>query len=91
VSFASEGLELRSLPAHNQRMSDPTNRPLSEWLADLEISEAQIAAGDFVPGENVLVDLRASVARLEAKRKNTQEPDISTAKWSGSGKDGDIK
>jgi len=45
-------------------MSGPTNRPVSEWLADLEISEAQAAAGEFVPGKKVLADLQASIARL---------------------------
>jgi len=59
-------------------MSDPTNRPISEWLADLEISEAQAAAGDFVSGEKVLADLQASIARLEAKQKNTPKPGIAS-------------
>ena len=51
-------------------MRDPTNRPLADLLADLEISEAQLAAGDIVSGEAVLAELRASVARLEAKQRN---------------------
>jgi len=59
-------------------MSDPTNRPVSEWLADLEISEAQAAAGEFVPGEKVLADLHASIARLGAKQKSKQKPGIAS-------------
>jgi len=47
-------------------ISDPTNRPVSDWLADLEISEAQAAAGDVVPAEAVLAALRDSLAKLEA-------------------------
>jgi hypothetical protein len=53
-------------------MIDPTNIPATEWLADLEISEAQaeagdIVPGDIVPGEVVMAELRASLARLEAR------------------------
>ena len=59
-------------------MNDPTKRPISDWLADLEISEAQAAAGDFVSGEKVLADLQAGIARLEAKRGNTQKSDIAS-------------
>ena len=55
---------------HNSRMRDLTNRPLADLLADLEISEAQLAAGDVISGEAVLAELRASIARLEAKQRN---------------------
>jgi hypothetical protein len=48
-------------------MIDPTNRPATEWLAELEISEAQADGGDILPGDVVLADLRASLARLEGK------------------------
>ena len=48
-------------------MSDPTNRRPTDWLADLEISEAQLEAGQTVPIEPVLQRLRDSIARLEAK------------------------
>jgi hypothetical protein len=47
-------------------MSDPTNRSVSDWLADLEISEAQAAAGNVVPAEAVLARLRDNLAKLEA-------------------------
>ncbi|MDZ5646417.1 hypothetical protein [Nitrospirillum sp. BR 11828] len=51
-------------------MSDPTRRPLSDLIADLDISEAEYAAGDLVAGETVLEELRASIARLEANRQD---------------------
>ena len=73
-----QSLELWRRLAYNHCMSDPTKRPISDWLADLEISEAQAAAGDFVSGEEVLADLQASIARLEAKQKNTQKPGIAS-------------
>jgi len=38
------------------------------WLETLERSEAQIAAGQTVPLEPVLDIMRASIARMEAKR-----------------------
>jgi hypothetical protein len=59
-------------------MNDPTNRSVSDWIADLEISEAQAAAGDVVSGEAVLAELKASIARLEAKQRNTQPPGIAS-------------
>jgi hypothetical protein len=57
-------------------MSDPIDGPVSEWLADLKIGEAQAVAGEFVPGEKVLADLHASNARLEAKQKSKQKRGI---------------
>lgn len=50
-------------------MSDPTKRTLAELIADLDASEAELAAGDLVPGEVVLAELRASIARLETKQR----------------------
>jgi hypothetical protein len=50
-------------------MNDPTHRTLSDLIADLEASEAELAAGDLVPGEVVLAELRESIARLEAKQR----------------------
>ncbi len=38
------------------------------WLEALERSEAQLAAGQTVPGEEVMRELYESIARLEAKR-----------------------
>jgi hypothetical protein len=38
------------------------------WLEALDRSEAQLAAGETVPGEEVMRELDKSIARLEAKR-----------------------
>jgi len=48
-------------------MMDPTKRPLSEWIADLEESEAQVDAGLTVPLAPALERLRESIRRLEAR------------------------
>ncbi len=42
-------------------MSDPANRTVSDWLADLEISEAEVDAGILVPGETVLAEIQAAI------------------------------
>lgn len=48
-------------------MDDVVNEILSPdgWFAVLAESEADIAAGRIVPGEEVMRDLRESLARLE--------------------------
>ncbi len=38
------------------------------WLEALARSEAQLAAGQVVPGEEIMRELRDSIARLEAKQ-----------------------
>ena len=38
------------------------------WLEALARSEAQLAAGQLVPGEEIMRELRESIARLEAKQ-----------------------
>ena len=44
------------------------------WLVDsLELSKAQIAAGESVPLEPALDRLRASIARMEARRAAAQD------------------
>jgi hypothetical protein len=48
-------------------MSDPTKRPIAEWLRDLEESEAQVDAGLTVPLEPILERLRESIRLLETK------------------------
>jgi hypothetical protein len=48
-------------------MSDPTNRRPTNWLADLEVSDAQLEAGQIAPIEPALQRLLDSIARLEAK------------------------
>lgn len=60
-------LELPPPVHYSHAMSDPTNHRPTDWLADLEISEAQLAAGQTVGIEPALQRLRASIARLEAK------------------------
>ena len=55
--------------AYNPSMNDPTNRTVSDWLADLEISEAEAAAGETVPLAAVLADFDDSIKRLEDNRR----------------------
>ena len=50
-------------------MDDPTRRPVSDWIADLEASEAELEAGLFVSGDEIMRELQASLARLEAKQE----------------------
>lgn len=45
-----------------------TRNPPSGWLESLERSEAQLARGETVPLEPVLDLMRASIARMDAKR-----------------------
>jgi hypothetical protein len=56
-------------------MIDPTKRPISEWLADLEESEAEADAGLTVPLAPVLESARESIRRLEAKARERQHPE----------------
>jgi hypothetical protein len=55
-------------------MTDPTNRPIADLIADLAISEAEVEAGDIVPGEVVFAELEARLARLKAKQRLPVEP-----------------
>jgi hypothetical protein len=50
---------------------DPTNLTLEEIEADLELSEAQAAGGETVPLSRVLERLDATIARMEARRRNS--------------------
>ena len=63
------GLEPAAWCAYSLPMDDPTRRdpPPAGWLEALARSEAQLAAGQVVPGEAILRELRESIARLEAK------------------------
>jgi hypothetical protein len=45
---------------------DSAARAPAEWIEALYASRADLAAGRTVPGEKVLADLRAAVARMEA-------------------------
>jgi len=58
-------------------MSDRTDRRPADWLADLEVSEAQLAAGQTVPIEPALQRLRDSIARLEAKPADREPKETS--------------
>lgn len=48
-------------------MTDPTNRSREDMIADLDASDADIAAGDLVPGEAVIATIEAAIDRLEAR------------------------
>jgi hypothetical protein len=50
-------------PAHD-------NETPGGWLESLERSEAQVARAETVPLEPILDLMRASIARMEAKRTN---------------------
>ncbi len=49
---------------------DPTDLTLADWIAALDRSDAQIDAGDVVPGETVLAELQASLDRLESQPRH---------------------
>jgi len=47
----------------------PTTRPVpAGWLEALAESEAELAAGLTVPGDEVMRELYESIARLEARK-----------------------
>jgi len=48
-------------------MTDPTNRSLADWQADLAISEAQAAAGQTVSMAPGRARLRESIRELETR------------------------
>jgi len=50
-----------------RNLENPPTVPAG-WLESLERSEAQLARGETVPLEPVLELMRASIARMEAKR-----------------------
>jgi hypothetical protein len=50
-------------------MTDPTKRTPNDWLADLELSEAEADAGLTVPLGPALDRIRESIERLEAKAR----------------------
>ena len=49
-------------------MEEPDLNPLTVSLSVLELSEAQADAGDTVPLEVFLDELRQSIARMEARQ-----------------------
>lgn len=46
------------------KVPDPV---LAEWLAVLDESEADVAAGRILPADGILIDLEAGLARLKNK------------------------
>lgn len=60
-------LDFRPHGAYVGDMTDPTSRSREEMLDDLDASDAEIEAGDLVPGEVVLAEIQAAIDRLEAK------------------------
>ena len=57
--------------AYPQVMEEPTRPAPADWLAALDESDADLAAGRIVSGESVIRELYASLARLET----AAEPD----------------
>jgi RNA polymerase-interacting CarD/CdnL/TRCF family regulator len=49
-------------------MDEPATATAKEWRKELEISEAQLAAGDIVDSAEVLRELDEAVARIKAKK-----------------------
>ena len=47
-------------------MTDPTALPLKDWIAALDESEADIAAGNLVPGDVVHRAIQERIDQLEA-------------------------
>jgi hypothetical protein len=64
----SSALEQRGGRAYHLRMDDTPIPVSAEWLEALAESEAQLAAGQTVPGAEVMRGLREGIARLEDKR-----------------------
>jgi hypothetical protein len=54
---------------------DPTIAPAG-WLEALAESEAQLAIGQIVPGDEIMQELDEAIARLEAR--HAAEPDSRT-------------
>ncbi len=53
-------------------MDTPTNLDApADWLEALAESEAELAAGQTVPGDEIMRELHESIARLEARQPPT--------------------
>jgi hypothetical protein len=59
-------------------MDEPEASPPAGWLESLMRSKAQIEAGEIVPMEPFIARLRASISRMEARRR--KQPKRSTRK-----------
>jgi C4-type Zn-finger protein len=53
-------------------MADPTNRTVADIEASLDVSDAQLAAGETIPIEPVLKRVRQSIDRLVSKQRSEQ-------------------
>jgi hypothetical protein len=53
---------------------DPTNHTLSDLIADLDASDADIEAGRIIPGETLLAELEARLRQLEARLQQSGSP-----------------
>jgi len=64
------GLERRAMCAYPLSMDDTPTPAIAPagWLEALAESEAQLAAGQIVDGEDVMRELDECIAELEAKR-----------------------
>jgi len=74
MTRAASGIPLDALAIILDRpilfaMNDPTKLTVEDWIATLEISEAQVAAGQSVPLEPILKRLHKSADDLEAQAK----------------------
>jgi hypothetical protein len=65
---------------YNQAMVEPTMPTLAEIEADLDASDAEIEAGDIVPGEVVMAELEARLAQLEARLQQANSGPVSQRK-----------
>ena len=54
--------------SHDMDRSEHKTETPAGWLEALAESEAQLAAGQIVSGEEVMRELRESIDRLEVKR-----------------------
>jgi RNA polymerase-interacting CarD/CdnL/TRCF family regulator len=53
---------------HSEIMDEPTTGTAEDWRKELEISEAQLAAGDVVDSTEVMRELDEAIARIKAKK-----------------------
>lgn len=69
ASSLNIGLERNASRVYCPVMDDISHRPQAPagWRESLDRSEAQLAAGETVPGEKVMRELYESIARLESK------------------------
>jgi hypothetical protein len=54
--------------------TDPTKLAFDDWIAELEISEAEVARGECVPLSLIIEGLHESAARIAAKRAAAPHP-----------------